>query len=184
MNSTDVFFNNGQLNWDAISTISNIILVFTLIVVTWRYAKQVKKQTEFMKKDRLAKEMDKLVAPLHSKIGDTSIFLKGVPHYNVHGFSKRDPEYSGFWDEIKRNKYLAPDYLRSAVNNYFKNKSNEPNERTRDTSYEKAESELFEAIEKRHDKLQYELEEKTWIKSIKNGLLNLKLSYQSFREKS
>jgi hypothetical protein len=135
--------------------------------------KQVKKQTEFMKKDRLAKEMDKLVAPLHSKIGDTFIFLKGVPYYNIsaesefRSVSERDPEYSRFWDEIKRNKYLAPDYLRSAINNYFKNKSNEPNERTQDTSYEKAESELFEAIEKRYDKLQYELEEKTWIKSIK-----------------
>ena len=53
MNTTDIFFNNGQLNWDAISTISNIILVAALVFITWRYARQVRKQTILMEKDRM-----------------------------------------------------------------------------------------------------------------------------------
>ena len=51
-NNTDIFFNMGQWNWDAISTISNIILVGALVCITWQYAKQIKGQTELMEKDR------------------------------------------------------------------------------------------------------------------------------------
>ena len=53
MNTTDILFNNGQLNWDAISTIINIILVTALVFITWRYARQVRKQTALMEKDRM-----------------------------------------------------------------------------------------------------------------------------------
>jgi hypothetical protein len=156
MNIIDVFFNNGQLNWDAISTISNIILVAALVCITWWYAKQVKKQTEFMKIDRLVKEMDKFVAPLYSKIGDNIIFQKGVPGY-IDSIRPRDQGYFRFWDEIKQAKYLGPDYLRSAMDNYLRNKSNKVDDRTRDASYEKAETELFEAIKKRYSELENEL---------------------------
>ena len=52
MNTTDILFNNGQLNWDAISTISNIILVAALVLITGWYAWQVRKQTILMEKDR------------------------------------------------------------------------------------------------------------------------------------
>jgi len=154
MNIIEVFFNNGQLNWNAISTISNIILVGALVYITWWYAKQVKKQTEFMKIDRLVKEMDRLVAPLYSKIGDEFIFQKEIPCYSNGGLIKHNPEYSCFWDEIKRTKYLGPDYLRSAIDNYLRNKSDKVNDRTRDASYEKAETELFEAIKKRYSELE------------------------------
>ena len=160
MNITDLFFNNGQLNWDAISTISNIILVLALVIITGCYAKQVKKQTELMEKNRvvkeLVKEMDKLVAPLYSKIENTTIFQKGAPAYEV---SERPihQEYFRFWDEIKQTKYLGADYLRSAIDNYLSNKSRKVDDRTRDASYEKAETELFEAIEKRYSELENEL---------------------------
>jgi hypothetical protein len=158
MNVTHIFLNNGQLNWGAFSTISNIILVGVLVYITWRYAKQVKKQTEFMKIDRLVKEMDKLVAPLYSKskMGDKIIFQKGVPGY-IDSTRPRDQGYFRFWDEIKQTKYLGPDYLRSAMDNYLRNKSNKVDDRTRDASYEKAEAELFEAIEKRYSELENEL---------------------------
>jgi len=156
MNITEAFFNNGQLNWDAISTIFNIILVGALVIVTLWYAKQVKKQTEFMKIDRLVKEMDKLVAPLNSKMGDKIIFQKGAPG-NIDSHRPRDQGYFRFWDEIKQTKYLGPDYLRSAMDNYLRNKSNEVDDKTRDASYEKAETELFEAINKRYSELEDEL---------------------------
>ena len=53
MNTTDILFNTGQLNWDAISTIINSILVAALVFITWRYARQVRKQTALMEKDRM-----------------------------------------------------------------------------------------------------------------------------------
>ena len=53
MNTTDFLFNTGQLNWDAISTISNIILVAALVLITWLYARQVRRQTILMEKDRM-----------------------------------------------------------------------------------------------------------------------------------
>ena len=52
MNTTDILFNNGQLNWDAISTISNIILVTALVLITGWYAREVRKQTILMERDR------------------------------------------------------------------------------------------------------------------------------------
>ena len=156
MNVTDVFFNNGQLNWDAISTIFNIILVGALVIVTLWYANQIKKQTEFMKIDRHVKEMDKFVAPLYSKIGDKIIFQKGAPGY-IDSTRPRDQGYFRFWDEIKQTKYLGPDYLRSAMDNYLRNKSNKVDDKTRDTSYEKAETVLFEAIKRRYSELENEL---------------------------
>lgn len=52
MNISNIFFNNGQLNWDAISTISNILLVLALVVITFWYAKKVSEQTKLMIKDR------------------------------------------------------------------------------------------------------------------------------------
>ena len=156
MNITDAFFNNGQLNWDAISTIFNIILVGALVIVTLRYAKQVKKQTEFMKIDRLVKEMDKFVAPLYSKMEDKIIFQKGASGY-IDSTRPRDQEYFRFWDEIKQTKYLGPDYLRSAMDNYLINKSDKVGDRTRDASYEKAETELFEAIKRRYSELENEI---------------------------
>ncbi|HJH27053.1 MAG TPA: hypothetical protein C5S37_09870 [Methanophagales archaeon] len=52
MNLSDIFLNNGQLNWDALSTISNIILVLALVLITYWYAKKVSEQTDLMVKDR------------------------------------------------------------------------------------------------------------------------------------
>ncbi|RZN41659.1 MAG: hypothetical protein EF813_02275 [Methanosarcinales archaeon] len=156
-NTTDIFFNNGQLNWNALSTITNTILVLALVIITWWYAKEVKKQTEFMKIDRSVKEMEKLVAPLHSKIDDpyNSAFMNGTPSYRQHY-----PEYHTFWCEIKQAKYLGPDYLRLAIGNYLRNKSDvvvDDDDGTRDISYEKAEAELFRAIKKRYSELESEL---------------------------
>lgn len=153
---TDIFLNDGQLNWDVIGTVSNSILLGVLVYITWRYAKQVKKQTEFMKIDRFVKEMDKFVAPLYSKIGDKIIFQKGAPG-NIDSPRPRDQGYLRFWNDIKQTKYLGPDYLRSAMDNYLSNKSDEVDDRTRDASYEEAETELFDAIKKRYSELENEL---------------------------
>lgn len=134
----------------------SVFVTSVLVLITGWYAWQVRKQTDFLKIDRLVKEMDKLVAPLYSKIGDNNIFLKGSPGYRVSS-SVVDQEYFKFWDEVKRNKYLAPDYLRLAIDNCLKNKNDKVGDRTQDTAYVQAESELFEAIKRRYSELEKEL---------------------------
>jgi hypothetical protein len=52
MNYTEILYNNGQLNWDAINTISNIALVTALVLITVLYAYEIRKQTRLMIKDR------------------------------------------------------------------------------------------------------------------------------------
>jgi len=52
MNSTGIFCNNGQLNWDVINTISNIFLISALVLITGYYANEVRKQTRLMIKNR------------------------------------------------------------------------------------------------------------------------------------
>ena len=146
MNITGIFFNNGQLNWDAISTTSNIILVGFLVFVTYRYANQIKKQTEFMKIDRVVKEMDNLVAPLYSKLDDFYIFEKDIPR-GLRDVPSAIDEYNRFWEEVKKYKYLGPDYLRSAIDNYLK----------KDDSFKKAKDELIKAINQRYSELENEL---------------------------
>ena len=102
--------------------------------------------------DKFTKEMDKLVAPLNAKIGKNDIFLKGVPGYRDSGLA-RHQEYFSFWNNINENKYMCPDYLHSAIDNYLLNKTNKVGDRTRDLFYEKAETELFDAIRKRYSEL-------------------------------
>ena len=143
---------------DAFSTIIaiiNVILVFALVFITLLYALQVKKQTEFMKIDRDVREMDNLVAPLFSKIGDKNLFIKDIiERKNRTGEGVN--EYFYFWDNIRLNKYLGSAELRLAIDNYLKIKINISGEIIGDESYMKVESELFKAIEKRYSELENE----------------------------
>ena len=150
------------MNWVAISTISNIILVLALVFITWWYAREVAKQTEFMKKDRLAKEMDKLVKKLYSKIKDDNISRKENPYNGIsgpeekHRYEMDKQERYRFWDEIKQNKYLGPDYLCSAIDNYLEDRRYGGGHEGY-KAYKAAETELFEATEKRYSELKAKL---------------------------
>jgi len=165
MNITDVFYlDNGQWDWAAIGTISNSFLVFVLVIATLWYARQVARQTGFMKKDRLAKEMDKLVKKLHSKTKDDNIFRKENPYNGIGGGPEEKHRYEmdkqeryRFWDEIKQNKYLGPDYLRSAIDNYLENRRYGGGHEGY-KAYKAAETELFEATKKRYDVLTDKIE--------------------------
>ncbi len=67
MTIIDVFLINGQFNWDAINTISNIILVFVLVLITGWYAREVKRQTELMvknqKRNKILEEVQHVLTP-------------------------------------------------------------------------------------------------------------------------
>ena len=67
MNITDIFLNTGQFNWDVISTIINIILVFVLVSITGWYANEVRKQTKLMvigqKRIKILEEVQVVLTP-------------------------------------------------------------------------------------------------------------------------
>ena len=140
-----------------------------------------------MKIDRLDIEIDKLVKKLHSKTEDDNIFRKEDPYNGIgdpdkkYKYEKDKKEHYKFWDEIKQNKYLGPDYLRSAIDNYLENKGYGGGHEGY-KAYKTAETELYRATEKRYLELQYELEEKTWI--IKKWYSKVKTKLSRFREKS
>ena len=144
MNITDIFVDNtGQWDWDAISTISNIILATSLVIITLWNVRQVKKQTDFMRMERDVKEMECLVGKLYSKRMDKNIFFKLSPERrNSNGEGVK--EHFKFWDKIEQYIYLGPPELRSSLNKYIESKSGT------DEKYEKAEVDLIKEIENRH----------------------------------
>ena len=151
MNITDVFFNNGQWNLSAISTLTNIILFAVLVGITLWNVLQVKKQTDFMRMERDVKEMECLVGKLHSKRMDKNIFFKLSPERrNSNGEGVK--EHFRFWDKIEQYIYLGPPELRSSLNKYIESKSGT------DEKYEKAEADLIKEIENRHADLTDKIE--------------------------
>ncbi|MCW3129529.1 MAG: hypothetical protein N2V75_05470 [Methanophagales archaeon] len=144
MNTTDIFFTNGQWNWDAISTISNIILVAALIIITWWYARQVRKQTILMEKDRMRNNIleeiqDVLTPTINSlekeieAIEKNEIFWSkrgGVgefgPGYGGEGTIKRlfNASSAIFKDVIHKDtdlesKFISHDKLREKLNELY-----------------------------------------------------------------
>jgi hypothetical protein len=147
---------NEEIDWQMINTLANIALTGALVGITWWYANQIEKRAHA---DRLQKEMDLLVSPLYAKsqgILKPIYFIKGSPGYFDSG-RIRDREYFDFWDNILRNKYLGPNYLQVALDNYMKNKTNEVSVKTRDPEYEEAEKYLIEMIIMRYKELQIDM---------------------------
>jgi hypothetical protein len=170
MNITDIFVDTtGQLNWDAISTIANIILAVVLIIVTLWNVIQFRKQTGFMKRDRLAKEMECLVGKLYSKRMDKNIFFKlSSERRNSNGEGVK--EHFRFWDKIEQYMYLGPPELRSSLNKYIESKSGT------DKKYEKAEGKS--GTDKKYEKAEVDL-----IKEIENRRADLTDKIESSRGK-
>lgn len=114
--------NIGSFIRDYGPTISTI----GLIVVTAMYTVQVKRQSEAMmqqagydrlarKHERLVKEMTLLVGKLYGKKDTYSILKSGG--YNDK--SEYFEDHHSFWEDIKRNMYLAQPDLRLKLNEYF-----------------------------------------------------------------
>jgi hypothetical protein len=146
MNTTDMLlFNTGQLNWDAISTISNIILVTALVFITWRYARQVRKQTILMEKERerkviLEKVHDFFTPTIHSleqeirAIQENKFYYGGYLNISyIIGLSKLLPDkidYGSTLFDILKNSNLktqlvSHDRLYGKVNELYDKIRNE-----------------------------------------------------------
>ncbi len=98
MNITDIFFNNGQLNWDAISTISNIILVAALVIITGWYAQQVRRQTILMEKDRMKnKILEEIKDVLTPTIYGLEKEIEAIEKNEIFWYKSRE---EGVFDEL------------------------------------------------------------------------------------
>lgn len=144
------------IDWQMINTIADILLTGALVGITWWYAHQIEARA---RSDRLHQEMDLLISPLFAKSQGSLkaiYFIKGASGYFDSG-RIRDREYFDFWDNVFRYKYLGPEYLQSALDAYFKNKTNDVTDRKRDPEYEEAERNLIKIISIRYNELQKEI---------------------------
>ena len=115
MDITKISYINGYLNWDAISTISNIILVAALVFITWLYARQVRKQTKFMELDRMRNRilevvqyvLNPLIASLYSEL-ETIKEGESFCYSTQTGFGQ---EFSKFFNYEKDYSYAFRDIL-------------------------------------------------------------------------
>ena len=103
--SNENFYNNGQLNWDAINTISNIILVLALVLITVWYAHEVRKQTRIMIKDReRAKILEEVQAILTPVINHMKIEIDAIENKKIF-WHRYTSESCGFDSGLKRLFY-------------------------------------------------------------------------------
>ena len=115
MDITKISYINGYLNWDAISTISNIILVAALVFITWLYARQVRKQTKFMELDRMRNKilegvqyvLNPIIASLYSEL-ETIKEGESFCYSTQTGFGQ---EFSKFFNYEKDYSYAFRDIL-------------------------------------------------------------------------
>lgn len=109
MNIRDIFLNNGQFNWDAINTISNIILVLALVLITGWYAREVKRQTELMvKNQKRSKILDEVRHVLTPAIDHLNSEIEGIRHKKIFWQRYSSGEY-GF-DYRLRRLFNHPQY--------------------------------------------------------------------------
>jgi len=114
--------NNWQLNWDAINTISNILLILALVGVTYWYARKVSEQTTLMIKDRkrnkILEEVQRVLTPISYNLTNEIEAIRGSKTFwykpretgildNLFKFFYDKVEYNGaFKDVIEKFPYL------------------------------------------------------------------------------
>ena len=175
MNTTDILFNTGQLNWDAISTISNIILVAALVFITWRYARQVRRQTILMEKDRrrnniLEEIQDVLTPTIYSLQKEIEAIKKNEIFWSKRGeVGEFGPRYGGE-ETIKRLFNASSAIFKDVIHNDIDLES-------KFISHDKFREKL--------NKLYAEVEREVRTQKIKERLENLlNTFYQSKREEA
>ena len=128
MNLSDIFLNNGQLNWDAIGAISNIVLVTALVLITYWYAKKVSEQTDLIVKDR---ERNKILEEVQDVLTPTIHHLekeiKYIQNNNIlwskrGGVGEFGPMYGGN-EPINRLFNASSAVLKDVIHKYPELKS-------------------------------------------------------------
>lgn len=81
---TWITYVSGELNWDSISILSNIVLVFALVIVTLWYAGEVKRQTGLMVKDQKKhKILEEVQFVLTPSINSIKSETKAIQHKQI-----------------------------------------------------------------------------------------------------
>ncbi len=148
---SDIFFDKGQLNWDAIGVISNTVLVAALVVITYWYAKKVSEQTKLavkdMERNKILEEVQDVLTPTIHHIGKEINALRGskILWSEHEGLGKFGPGYGGD-DTIKRLFNASSSAFRDVIHKYpeLRNKFNSHDDLRNKLSdlYSKIESEV------------------------------------------
>ena len=81
---TWITYVRGELNWDSISILTNIALVFALVMVTLWYANEVKRQTGLMVKDQKRhKVLEEVQSVLTPSINSVKSEIKAILHKQI-----------------------------------------------------------------------------------------------------
>lgn len=156
--------------WDYKSSIE-LILVAALVLVTYKYARDVKRQADLMTKntnimitkmnlDRCNEEMHKLVAPLYKPYKPDRVFANIL--FTASETGEHVLEHHNFWNKIRPYIYLGSDELRSALEKYIELKVREIEKKEDGTKNQEdfineARDSLIVQIEKRYSELTTEL---------------------------
>jgi hypothetical protein len=94
---TWITYVRGELNWNSISILSNIVLVFALVIVTFWYASEVKRQTGLMgmdqKRHKILEEVQFVLTP---SINSIKSEIKAIQHKQIiwHRYTSEDCGFS------------------------------------------------------------------------------------------
>lgn len=112
-----ITYVSGELNWDSISILSNIVLVFALVIVTLWYASEVKRQTKLMVNDQKRhKVLEEVHVVLTPSINSIISEIQAIQNNNIF-WARYTSEECGFDDGLIRffyNKRFGP--IRSVFN--------------------------------------------------------------------
>ena len=121
-----LFMLNGTIGMDAVTigTIITALATAVLAIINWGYLQRVDSQIEqnntniSITKNKILqesyiKETDSIVGPLKSRLG---YFKSYEPLYLLE---TEEAKASEFWDNIKKNKFLAPKDLRVIIEKYL-----------------------------------------------------------------
>ena len=114
---TWVTYVRGELNWDSISILSNIVLVFALVIVTLWYASEVKRQTRLMGKDQKRhKILEEVQLVLTPSINSIKSEIKAIQHKQIfwHRYTSGDCGFDNGLTRFIYNKQNSP--IRSVFN--------------------------------------------------------------------
>lgn len=125
------FYFNDQLSTiTTYSTIIGAVANLFLVLATWGYLGEVRKQVNIMAADGVSGKMrenneylldmmTKLVAPLYFSKNDEMLFGKTSKLYRTHDYDPSSKEYFNFWTPIEINMHLASPSLFLALEKYL-----------------------------------------------------------------
>lgn len=185
MNLSDIFLNNGQLNWDAIGAIINIVLVTALVLITYWYAKKVSEQTKLMvrngERNKILEGVQDVLTPMINHLEGE---IKYIQNNNIlwskrEGVGEFGPMYGGN-EPIKRLFNASSAVLKDVIHKYpeLKSKFN-----SHDNFREKL-SELYAEIEREVRTPEFEEQLRVLLRTFNESIEGAKLDNLDSVERS